>query len=290
MGARRPAPFLVLLLLLVPVGPAQAARGVGIVSSSVPVARGYRLLLVAGGKSVDVLLAKRRRGSAQIYEVSAHGGTSTEGRALGVGRVSADNGRFGRIRLTFRPTGALRRVRAPRGCRVLRQGRSRTGVLVGSLRVRIGSHVVRLSRLPAQAIRGARLTCPISPGRPSHGLFLSAFSRRADQPAVAFSQDRRGPTTELVTLRRTTEPATLLAFVSAVAPRSAFTAAASLSSARARAAGPYLRGALSFVRGILPLTGPTALGTITGFFSAGFELLGTQRLPVPAQGALSRTP
>lgn len=276
-------------LLLSPAS-ASAAAKVGLVSSPVLVARGYSLILVAGGKDVSVILQKAKHGSSQSYLVSGTHGATTVSSSLAAGTVDANLGQYGSVHLHFSPGGG-HPVVPPTSCRLLHPGRHVSGELTGTLHLDIGSYAFNVSRLPARAIKGATVNCAKTPSRPSHGLTLFQYGlpSTAGTTSMSWDKDAKGHLFELATLVRgkSTDPASLLAFIYAKAPSSALTAATDMSSAQARAAGPYLSGSVQFARTSPSFAANTAQGSITGSFSMQFDLLGTQHVPNPAQGILS---
>jgi hypothetical protein len=276
-----------LAALLASPASASAAAKVGLVSSAVQVARGYSLILVAGGKDVSVSLQKAKQGSSQSYLVSGTHGATTVGSSLAAGTVDANLGLYGSVHLHFSPGGG-HAVVPPPSCKLVHPGRYVSGELTGTLHLNIGSHAFNLSRLPARAIKGATVSCAKPPSRPSHGLTLFQYGLPGTG-SMSWDQDVKGHLFELAMLARgkSTDPASLLAFIYAKAPGSALTATPDLSSAQARAAGPYLSGSVQFARTIPALSGNTSQGSITGSFSMQFDLLGSQVMPNPAQGILS---
>ncbi len=281
-----------LVLLLAPTAAMAGTRKVGIVSSPVRVARGYSLLLVAGGKDIAVTLEKTKRGSTQEYIVSGTHARTTVGGSLGSGKVDAKLGNYGSVHLRFSPGGG-RSIGAPPKCRLVHPGRFVAGQLTGTLKLKIGSHRFSVSRLAAKAIKGATLNCVKPPEHPEHGLMLSQFAVPGSlgTASMAWDKNAKGRLFELATLSQgtSTDPGSLLAFIYAKAPGSALTAAKNLSSAQARAAGPYLKGSVKFAQTLPTGTANIAQGAITGGFWMDYDLLGIQQLPDPSQGILSNS-
>jgi hypothetical protein len=279
--------FCLVLPLLVPAA-ASASTKVSVVSETVPVARGYSLFLVAEGKSLVVFLQRAQQGSTQSYEVSSTHGRVSVGAGLGAGDVSAKLGRYGSVGMHF-SSGGGHPVVVPKTCRVVNSGRYVSGELTGALDIRIGTHHFTANHLSARAIRGASTQCTKPPTKFAHGQSLYAYAIGTGTPTVSWARDAKGHLFELarLTLGKMTDPATLFASVYAPAPNSALTVASDLSTAHAQAAGPFLRGSVSFTA-TAPSTGTgVAAGMVTGTFSVLFDLLGIAQLPDPAQAIAS---
>lgn len=278
---------LALAALLAPAG-AAAATHPAFVSSAVKVSRGYTLLLVAGGHDLSIILQKSRRRSSQTYELSTNQAKITIPRSLSAGQVTAKLGIYGSVLLHFQPGGS-RSVGGPPGCRLVRPGQVNSGTLVGSVHLSIGSGHFSLSRLPARAIRGGTSVCPKTPGKPAHSTDLYAFPG-TDTPSVSWTLNPKGKGFELAILQRKSESTNLVALIYAPAGRAQLSVAADLSQARAKAAGPYLKGSVKFTRNfLLTAVGQSASGTVSGNFQVLYDLLGRKALANPTQALLSRS-
>jgi hypothetical protein len=245
-------------------------------------AKGYSITLTAtDGKSSDgfgVVAVKSAGGSQQLHSWTFSGVSVTV--KGGSASIKGKLGRFGKVDARLRAGGKVKGI-VPAGCKGS-AGSARKGTLTGKTKLVLDSTFFRTiapKALKAQILQAGKLDCTggKDPSTPSGGLMLMSTADREDGQLMVNLSRAGGKVTQ--TVMRTdapSAPASVLHMISARTGAAGLEAAGDLSTATARAAGPFLSGTLSFAGEGM---GTMATGAATGDFTAKFDSIGAQSLP-----------
>jgi hypothetical protein len=272
---------------LVPASSAGAPAAASATLFTTPfVYKGYSWSLVAsntGGKSSLLISATKHAGGAtQTHIYTFQSGVSfTASPTLSSANLVAHLGQYGTIRARFRGAGALTLRGLPPPCKGPKFS-SRAGSLSGFAFVADTTFFKRVAKAPVAATvgrlgAGVQLNCggPVKP--PTGALSLSGSATTGGIVSVSATKTAAGAVTQSVSVfeeQAKTAPATVFHTITTPAPTGSFTAAPDLSSASVNAVGPFLSGTLSFTAS--GASGNTAAGTLSGNYTAKFDVIGPQ--------------
>jgi hypothetical protein len=265
--------------------PAAASAATPTLASSPAKAGRYRVSVSAFSPTYVSVTFQRGTGK-NFQEHSVQGAGTYSARAdLSSARLSARYGSHGKVRLRFRATGRVRLRRiSVRGCTGT-PSRSRSGVLSGTLKVKIKGRIKTIKHtLRATLYQGGTIRC--RPGASGPSMTATAPTRTGGGLVVTWSRIRQ---TVFVTASSTefapNRSWTLTHLISSTARSGALKVRG--TSATGRAAGPWMGGALKFRGGGAGSTPRFLLGTITGTFVARFDT-GRRTMPPGSRGTLSK--
>lgn len=272
------------LVLTAALPAAASAAPPGLISSPSKAGR-YRVSVSAfSSKYVAVTFIRGTQKNSQEHTVL--GASSYSAKAnLSSAKLSARYGSHGRVAMRFRATGPVRvRRTTVRGC-TGKPSRSRSGVLSGTLKVKIKGRIKTLKHtLRATLYKGGTIRC--KPGRSGLAMTATAPARKGGGLVVTWIKVKKAVT---VTAASTDFSPTRTWTVSHLISSTAKSGALKVSgtAATGKAAGPWLGGALKFRAGGPGLTPRLLLGTVTGRFVARFDT-GRRTMPAGSRGTLSK--
>lgn len=250
-------------------------------------AKGYTINLTAtdagAGDSLSVVATKQAGSSQQMHMWSFKGvAVSIKGtKATLKGNLGAFGALNGKV-----ATGAAAKGVVPKGC-TGSAGSASKGRLTGKTKLVLDSSFFRTlapKSIPAQILKGGKLDC--SGGAAGGGgagsgakgtMLTSSFEGTGGQVMVSLIKEGGKVTQQVMRSDAASGALTSgLHMITAQTGAAGLDVAGDLSSASAKAASPFLSGALSFAG---EGQGTMATGTVSGDFAAKFDSIGTQAIP-----------
>jgi opacity protein-like surface antigen len=227
-------------------------------------------LAVAGSKlqGVTVSFTRSRGKSTQVHAIN--GGKFTAKADLSSARLKASYGRHGKVSMRFRATGPARRSR-PKGC-TGKPALSRRGVITGTLRVVIKGRIrARVTSLPSSLFKGGRFTCrPTSPNPRFTFLQVSKPGALTNSLFGFWTRGRKGVTISAGYREHPAGASWSIAHTILTIGKPSALMIRGAGSATARAAGAFLRGAVTFTATTPPVA-HFATGAVKSTFVAKFD-------------------
>lgn len=255
--------------------PSAASAATTLTAGPVKVKGGYQMTLIANDAKKDtltVMLGKSGGKDLQQHMYTFDAGVKNTARS-----IDAKLGRYGSIKLALgnatSGTSAL-----PKGCKG-KPGKTLKGTLSGSVKFvadRTYFKTIKASSLPGQSFKAGKIDCSGTGGNPGQtpggaGGATLTVSGQLDGGSLSFTATKGTQSAFVMEAAAKAAPASVMHFITAEAPASAFEVAGNLSSATVKGEAPFLTGTGTFEG---EGAGSSATGTLSGSLAANFDSIG----------------